>query len=634
MKLSSLDFLNHLLTLRECVEKIELLTSTEERKRLLQEVPEVHTDPSMDPSQPSSEDVVLGTSKQDNNMKGQSKSLRKKRDILTNWGNNVQNKSNARILRSSNVINATKDDCSLSNMQGTGKDDDEECEIWNYRDPTEKTQGPFSMAHLRHWKSCGHFPPYLKIWKTHDKQDESVLLTDALAGRFNKSITTLPSSSLPSLEGKPSQHDSGRTGVDVNCLQKNRMPSKTASLSSTVIARLSNPKEKQVIPLVSCSAKVDEPQVSCGASVSAVPGHGVRETSETNQSNSARANGMTVEDRTNVGSVHHAPNLNRERHFLDIPRPKSSPEDLEAQAAETIQSLSSCVLVKGTSGITWSTTSSGVVTQQNTVVLSAPALKPIDSEADHATTTHTSDNTNQVSPHTSGWPGIMADPDECDESVSDLLAEVEAMEQKGLPSSPTSTFHCDEGPGKDFFNPMAHVSLTTETCSLDLSQPSILDNVSVEKISIQTETKDNTPIISHCGTSGPKPASVRPDLTLTTTALRRGPETIVKARSDERLPKSGLEPNPRSAPSHDSGHRDTERSQQRRSSGHSRERQWRHNGSFNNTRSNRQWPDRSSCGHGYGSGSYAAHLPKGVKICKFYDSGYCKNGSSCSFWHP
>lgn len=583
-------------------------------------------------------------------------------------------------------------------LQETGKDD-EESEIWHYRDPTGKTQGPFSMVQLRRWKSSGHFPPYLRIWKAHENQDESVLLTDALAGRFDIA-TTLPSSSSLPQELRPSPHESGCTGMDVNSLQKNHSPvntSATSSSSSTVSALPNDAKEKQVVALVAFSGKVEDgnsvcpqPQVSCPASVSVVPGHvvipDVRETPGSDLSNAVRADGnhrttKTVEDGTNGGSVSingsvHAPNLNQDSHFLDFPSPtpKSSPEDLEAQAAETIQSLSSCVLVKGPSGVTWSTTTTSTtdaatttssvvvtggqlpqVTQQNAVVLAAPSVKPIDLAADHTTTTQTSDNT-QVA-QSSGWPAIVADPDECDESVSDLLAEVEAMEQNGLPSSPTSTFHCDDdddltkGPEKDFFNPVARMSLTPETCRMDVSQASILDNVSAGKSSMATEAKENTPF-SHCGTAGPElllfappapaQASISHDLTLTTTALRLGSETTVEAGSVvERFSKSGSEPSPRSLSSHDSARGNTERSprgsQQKRSSGHSRDRQWLnngHNSSFNNSHYNRQWPYSNSHGYDHGSGSYAAHPPKGLKICKFYESGNCKRGASCSFWHP
>ncbi|KAH0934953.1 hypothetical protein HID58_012070 [Brassica napus] len=688
---------------QECVEKLGILESPEHRQRLLQEVPEVHTDPSMDPSHPSAEDSVLGTRKQDNHIKAPSKGPKKKGNTLNNLGNNAQTKYDAPVLRSRKAVNvAKKDDCSKvhnnsSDIQESGKDD-EESEIWHYRDPTGKTQGPFSMGQLRRWKSSGHFPPYLRIWKAHENQDESVLLTEALAGRFDKA-TTSPSSSLLPQELKLSQHDSGRTGVDGDCLQKNLTPvsnSAASSSSSTVSALPNDPKEKQVATLLPCSGKVkdgnsvrSQPQVSCSASMSVVPGHVV----SPDAGATSGADGKTVEEGTNGGSVH-APNLNQEIHVPDIPSPtpKSSSEDLEAQAAETIQSLSSCVLVKGTSGVTWSTTTTTTtdavtttssvmvtggqlpqVTHQNAVVSAAPSVKPIDLAADHATATQTSDNT-QVA-HSSGWPAIVADPDECDESVSDLLAEVEAMEQNGLPSSPTSTFHYDDddltkGPEKDFFNPVARMSLTPETCRMNTSQPNILDNVSTGKSSIGTESKDNT-LFNHCRTSGPElllfaptaPASISQDLTLTTTALRLGSDTAVEAGSVQRLPKSvsgvSLEPSPWSTSLHDSPRGNTERSprgntersprgntersprgngsHQRRSGGHSRDRQWWNNGhntSVNNSHNNRQWPNSTRHGYDHGSGSYTAHPPKGLKICKFYESGNCKKGASCSFWHP
>ncbi|CAH8283118.1 unnamed protein product [Eruca vesicaria subsp. sativa] len=675
----------HRKELRDCVEKLGHLESPEERQRLLQEIPEVHTDPSMDPSHPSAEDAVLGTRKQDNHVKAQSKSPKKVGNIMNNLGNNAQTKYDAPVLRSKNAVHATKkDDCSKvynnsSDIQESGKDD-EESEIWHYRDPTGKTQGPFSMVQLRRWKSCGHFPHYLRIWKANENQDESVLLTDALAGRFDKATTSL-NSSLLTQELKPSPDNSGRSGVDRNCLQKNLTPvstNATSSSSSTVSALSNDQKEKKVVTLVPCSGKVGDdnsvlprPQVSCPTSMSVVPGHvvtpDVRETSGTDKSSAVPADGKTVEDGTNGCSVH-VPNLNQEIHFPDItsPTPKSSPEDLEAQAAETIQSLSS--------GVTWSsitttttdaatTTSSVVVTggqlpqvtHQNAVVSAATSVKPVDLADDHATATQTSDDT-QVA-HSSGWPAIVADPDECDESVSDLLAEVEAMEQNGLPSSPTSTFHYDDddltkGPEKDFFNPVARMSLTPETCRMNISQPSILDNLSAGKSTMCTDSKDNT-LFNHCGTASPElllfapPSTVRQDLTLTTTALRLGSETTVEAGSVGRLPKSvsgvGMEPSPRSSSLRDSPRGNTERSprgngsQQRRSGGHSRDRQWwnnGHNSSVNNSHNNRQWPYSSSHGYDHGSGSYTAHPPKGLKICKFYESGNCKKGASCSFWHP
>ncbi|OAE19540.1 hypothetical protein AXG93_2742s1090 [Marchantia polymorpha subsp. ruderalis] len=58
--------------------------------------------------------------------------------------------------------------------------------VWHYMDPTGTIQGPFSMEQLRKWNTTGYFPLDLRIWRTNQPRDESVLLTDALAGRVQK----------------------------------------------------------------------------------------------------------------------------------------------------------------------------------------------------------------------------------------------------------------------------------------------------------------------------------------------------------------------------------------------------------------------------------------------------------------
>lgn len=41
--------------------------------------------------------------------------------------------------------------------------------------------------------------------------------------------------------------------------------------------------------------------------------------------------------------------------------------------------------------------------------------------------------------------------------------------------------------------------------------------------------------------------------------------------------------------------------------------------------------NRDAFGSGGGS---VRHLPKGQRVCKFYESGHCKKGSSCNYLHP
>ncbi|GKA05444.1 zinc finger CCCH domain-containing protein 19-like protein [Tanacetum coccineum] len=56
--------------------------------------------------------------------------------------------------------------------------------MWHYKDPSEKIQGPFSMAQLRKWNKNGYFPAGLKIWRKSDKEDDAIVLNDALEGKF------------------------------------------------------------------------------------------------------------------------------------------------------------------------------------------------------------------------------------------------------------------------------------------------------------------------------------------------------------------------------------------------------------------------------------------------------------------
>lgn len=76
--------------------------------------------------------------------------------------------------------------------QTDGKVDETE-KTWHYRDPTGKVQGPFSMAQLRKWSNTGYFPVDLKIWRTLQTENDSILLTEALAGRFQKEFQSVGS---------------------------------------------------------------------------------------------------------------------------------------------------------------------------------------------------------------------------------------------------------------------------------------------------------------------------------------------------------------------------------------------------------------------------------------------------------
>ncbi|KAG8057522.1 hypothetical protein GUJ93_ZPchr0002g25154 [Zizania palustris] len=150
-------------TLRECVEKLQLLSTPEERARRLNEEPEVHADNTMDPDYESPEEQEQDT---------QRSSFSKSRGSLFRKDTNPVSPANIES-------EATQESQAAIN---------ESEKIWQYIDPSGKIQGPFSILQLRKWNSSGYFPPSLKIWKSSDKQDDSISLTDALLGKFDKDL--------------------------------------------------------------------------------------------------------------------------------------------------------------------------------------------------------------------------------------------------------------------------------------------------------------------------------------------------------------------------------------------------------------------------------------------------------------
>ena len=70
----------------------------------------------------------------------------------------------------------------------TSDDPNETQKIWHYKDPAGKIQGPFSLVQLRKWNTTGYFPVDMKIWRASESEEDSVLLSDALMGKFEKDL--------------------------------------------------------------------------------------------------------------------------------------------------------------------------------------------------------------------------------------------------------------------------------------------------------------------------------------------------------------------------------------------------------------------------------------------------------------
>ncbi|KAJ1285361.1 hypothetical protein BS78_03G273500 [Paspalum vaginatum] len=241
--------MGHRKELRECVEKLKLLSTPEERARRLNEEPEIHADPAMDPDYESPEEQEQEIERssfnrsrgsflrKDGNLvspgKGDGRSA-VQRDPQINWESNrntwaesashmesplsrrstfsshgesagYKSKSESPISGgqtvklegttrsapqgpsglSSGILNANVGSGAKTTLQSSINESEK---IWQYMDPSNKIQGPFSITQLRKWNSNGYFPPSLKIWKASEKQDDSILLTDALVGKFEKDL--------------------------------------------------------------------------------------------------------------------------------------------------------------------------------------------------------------------------------------------------------------------------------------------------------------------------------------------------------------------------------------------------------------------------------------------------------------
>ncbi|KAF5190414.1 Zinc finger ccch domain-containing protein [Thalictrum thalictroides] len=219
-----------------------LLNSPEERRRRIQEIPEIHADPSMDPGDKSGDDTNLYDKRQGNHMKqkdtgfnseGKPNSPEKgsllsnmawsrgrefsmaalessknmtakcpspKGDVANGFGEKTVGPSGSHESDSHQTNSFAQSDLNSGNVNdqvvvGSGSSSEsvlaslvgEIDKMWNYQDPSGKTQGPFSILELCKWSRTASFPANLRIWKTMGTQEDSILLTEALDKTFSRS---------------------------------------------------------------------------------------------------------------------------------------------------------------------------------------------------------------------------------------------------------------------------------------------------------------------------------------------------------------------------------------------------------------------------------------------------------------
>ncbi|CAA2974151.1 zinc finger CCCH domain-containing protein 19-like isoform X1 [Olea europaea var. sylvestris] len=244
--------------LRDCVEKLQILRTPDERRRQLEEIPEIHADPKMDPSYESDDDgSETDESLRDAYMGSRGSGFSRRESGLISPGsdfsavdswsgagkNSTKNWELSRNLSDKNISNdairivekvnenswnqgrdrdtCTQESGNLEKLSSTTNSESLELNVtvsavslltspaplsaglvetstavkinetekmWLYQDPSGKVQGPFSIVQLRKWSNSGYFPTELRIWRTAEKQEDSILLTDALAGKYWKEL--------------------------------------------------------------------------------------------------------------------------------------------------------------------------------------------------------------------------------------------------------------------------------------------------------------------------------------------------------------------------------------------------------------------------------------------------------------
>ncbi|OAY57489.1 zinc finger CCCH domain-containing protein 44 isoform X2 [Manihot esculenta] len=721
--------------------------------------------------------------------------------------------------------------------------------LWHYEDPFGKHQGPFSMIQLRKWNASGLFPPDFRVWRIDEKQDDSILLTEALVGQLPEeppqhcNSTLLPqeatvasndavkkwedglsqSSHVTWIDGKGVDHDKKPVqNGDNDLVRCNELGSHSSTWTKAVDVAITNdapaknslqswdlPQEGKswVGTSPSSSGKLFE-----SLSLQAREGHGDEKLSSNPchaDENSYRSSVQTstrgrdekckLADNEGYSSQSSGHNWgpqpisssssgrdsnsifvsaakspekseqNQKVGLSDLPSPtaKHGDGELKGQATDNKLSVGSDVPVQD-SGPSWSTASSLVVgggqlcevagdwggyscslakpfVESNLV--NASSLKPTEGVGDHAATpTSASGQLMHSSPHhptidTSAWQPIVPEPNEfcslVDESVSDLLAEVEAMESLGGLPSPTSKMSCGgeltPGSDDDCFSPVEPFSPAPDqgrsdalSSTSDVQIPSQLTASNMPPHSVapdeplraspmpsqSTVTEEplglwQTDVLNpqnsfsgHSSSSAEvegdaKPSDVsvnqwetRSDLEpLASSAVNQGeagsniwaptPSAVrqLEAGSDTQHSASStadassgtvkgkgnlnrVEPQGSAGMAWGTGHGSAQQQansnpaistnnvgswgSQPRNGGDNRYSGTRdHRNHYSQGRDSGYVRDRSSWnrqstygfGGGGGGGSFKPQ-GKGQRVCKFYESGYCKKGASCSYWHP
>ncbi|GMJ08782.1 hypothetical protein HRI_004547400 [Hibiscus trionum] len=689
---------------------------------------------------------------------------------------------------SSITLHSTEKEISVNNIV-TDK-------IWHYQDPLGKIHGPFPMAMLRRWSMSGLFPPDLRIWRTSERQEDSILLTEALAGRISQAQQLFHKICVPTKDVRFTPNDGyqNRVGdvreswdLNVDQMESKQVEGSLNSMQTDAnghcCSNIESTTSKNLGSQSSCSAPLDIITSNAVQSGSPLPhgdsvkgdnyfstqplessslqsstfsgkpcetqshlvitGHGVKKwdcgSINLNENSNKTSEGQILDGNVkqdgtvgksdkscgqswrsplnnassgwdpNCGLISLAMALEAAEHNHDIDFPdlptstsKLNLEDSKPQSTKNKQPLSSSALHQD-SGPSWSTASSLVgngpllsevagewggysstpakpsVEKWDSDLVPKSSLKQTSLGSDHAATPSSGSgqlahsSLTDPAENASGWDPIIPDPDEYsfgDESVSDLLAEVEAMESLNCLTSPISILHCDgelaQGAEPDCFSPACDPGksdVLSSTNDLRMSSQSTMTNETIrasesEVIYAQKRSGRNSSTSAEMDEDKwpsdvsvnqyeagsdmqlPAPAVTTWGTSTIDTTWRAGRETAatnweaIQGNLCFNLGGSGQGARNFSWGTGQGTFQDNGNinlgtywgSQQDGLDFQARDSSFTRGGSLMHRHSTYNVPPN-------GVGSFRPP-PKGQRVCKFYERGDCKKGASCSYWHP
>ncbi|KAK4490689.1 hypothetical protein RD792_001384 [Penstemon davidsonii] len=618
--------------------------------------------------------------------------------------------------------------------------------LWHYRDPNGKIQGPFSMTELRTWSTTGLFPPDMRIWTNHEQYDSLLLTdalngqfhgasewprnpsSDSQeqgatgesegsedingTGRDSKPAEAVGCDHVSDLSGRNAGNESGssswpkcwdllkddNSGAD-NVQEHSVLPS---SIEETHAAPTDRDQERVEVNHGSQNGEKSSSGPTQNQMTSEHelqnqpnnPGQILLSYEEILRSLSVDLSSDEMESEPVYSPVSNSEDANKQDKDIDVPMQSSGFLELLSPAprSNTEDKGGSQEIEKKQSGLIdfpevadeWCRYSPSPAKPQ---VQEWDSQRPPEVTSENVNTS-TSNNINQLTDASTipNWLAMINEPIEFDalgeDSVSDLLAEVAAMESQGGFPSPNSAMKFakeliqdskdDCFSSIDEFSSTGEVELTSQssvpyksnTATPVGAHGSFTKSVLHSSASSEGETNHAPANSGEAGSEYHPPApnnmtgatmgpgsgleamdhpgwgTVQGNINLVTV---QGNVNLVLGGPGQGMENLGWGTNP-STPwvNPHSVNGSLPWDGQRKYGGERftspRERTYQGGGDTGFGRGRPPWGRQqyggSGGGGGGGGGGYSRPLPKGQRVCKFYETGRCRKGAFCDYLHP